>query len=120
HGHLSEGRRWLTGALAGAPASAVPAPMRARALLGAGLLAYEQSDLAAAETLFDESLALFRSLNDRQGIALLLAKLGMVARVQCDFARAAHLNEASLALAHELGDRPVVAFALLDRGTAAR
>jgi predicted ATPase/transcriptional regulator with XRE-family HTH domain len=67
HGHLREGRRWLEGMLAGSP-EAWPA-VRAKALYGAGALAEDQGDYAAARAFFAESLALRRELLDAGAFA---------------------------------------------------
>src|SRR5262249_55116898 len=74
HGHLSEGRRWLEGALARAEGAAPP--VRAKALHGAGNLAREQGDYGRAAALLREGLALRRGLGDPAGIAATLNKLG--------------------------------------------
>jgi hypothetical protein len=58
HGHLREGRRWLAAVLAGSR-GALPA-VQAPALSGAGALAEDQGDYAAARAFFEASLALRR------------------------------------------------------------
>jgi predicted ATPase/DNA-binding SARP family transcriptional activator len=97
-GHLSEGRRWLEEALA-QPGTA---PARAKALRGAGALAWAQGDYARAETLFEESLALRRELGDRQGVAEAINGLASVARDRGEYARARALFEVNLAVCREL------------------
>ena len=60
HGHLSEGRRWLAVALAqGAPERTAA---RALALSGAGNLAHQQGEYAAARAYHQEALAIRRAL----------------------------------------------------------
>jgi hypothetical protein len=80
-GHLSEGRGWLeevsAPAGAGAHTSFGTAAVRAKALNGAGVLAYEQGDYARATVLHEESLALRHELGHKQGIA---ANLDWLAR----------------------------------------
>jgi predicted ATPase/transcriptional regulator with XRE-family HTH domain len=99
-GYLSEGRRWLSQALAaGADA---PASTRAKALRGAGSLAYQQGDFKAATSLFAQSLALCRELGDRQGIAEALGNLGRTALRRADYGAARASLEESLALCTEL------------------
>ena len=49
---------------------------RAKALLEAGLLASAQGDDGAAQSLYEESLAIFRELGDREYIAVTLGNLG--------------------------------------------
>ncbi|HWE61630.1 MAG TPA: adenylate/guanylate cyclase domain-containing protein, partial [Chloroflexota bacterium] len=94
-GHLSEGRGWLDELLAD---GAGAASLRARALRGAGVLAYNQGDFARAVALTEQSLALYEQLGERQGVAATLNLLGYVAVKQGDGARACTLSEASLAL----------------------
>src|SRR5205814_1975967 len=79
-GHLSEGRRWLEGFIGIAVAGG--AAIRARALMGAGVLAYHQGDYERAGQRHEESLGLQRELGDRLGIASSLNTLGLVAYQQ--------------------------------------
>ena len=73
-GHLNEGRRWLErGLVEGGP---VPVPVRAKALSRAGWMASQQGDGPGAIARLEESLTLFRRLEDREGIAMSLADLG--------------------------------------------
>jgi tetratricopeptide (TPR) repeat protein len=102
HGHQRESRRWIEEALA--QSSQVPPALRARALAGAGWLAYDQGDYELATQYHDESLALFRGLHDRLGIAEALHGVGELALSQGEYTRACALFEESLALRAELGD----------------
>ncbi len=102
-GHLGEGRERLAQALE-ADRADTPAA-RAKALHGAGGLAWSQGDYAAARELQEESLAIRRELGDRRGIASVLGNLGNVAQCQGDYAAARGLQEESLAIRRELGDR---------------
>src|SRR5206468_2248739 len=125
-GYLSEGREQLEGMLAlSAPATgpsgqALPSPsrsqsrmsFRAKALNGAGGLAWQQGDYEAARALHQESLAIKRELGDKGGIAASVNNLGLVADSQGDFASARALYEESLALRRELGDKWGISYAL--------
>jgi predicted ATPase/DNA-binding XRE family transcriptional regulator len=113
-GHLSEGRRWLEAALA-ADDGATP-EARVRALNGAGFLATVQGDLARGVALREESLAIARAIEDRQGVASSLTGLGFIAAWQGDHTRAMTLLEEALAIARELGDQTAIAFALVGMG----
>jgi DNA-binding NarL/FixJ family response regulator len=116
-GHLSEGRCWLARALErDAPRRG---QARARALNAAAVLARAQGDYAAARPLFEESLAIFRELGDRRGIANALHNLGSVSRFQGDYAGAARLFDEGLALSRELGDTWGIGVALAMRGALA-
>jgi tetratricopeptide (TPR) repeat protein len=101
-GHFSEGRGWLEWALACPGAAA--AGLRATALKGGGNLALQQGEYGQAAVLYEEALALFRGLDDKQGIAGSLTNLGIVVCRQHDFERATALFEEAVALARERGD----------------
>jgi len=107
HGHLSEGRQWLEKALA-IEVSQVPSAVRAKALNGTGVLAHYQGDYRQAKVLCEESLALFRELEDKRGMVASLNGLGLIVgqatRARNDYAVARALYEESLAILRELGD----------------
>ena len=85
HGHLREGLSWLERALTGGDGASTP--VRARALLGAGMLAHYVDDDARAVPCLQESLALYRTTSDRWGVAFTLTILGIVAEDAGDFVR---------------------------------
>ena len=117
-GYLSEGRAWLSRALAmdaGAGSTA-----RARALYGHGFLAWRQGLFDDATVLGEASLALSRRRGDTLGMASAFSLLEHVARSRGDHARAVALPEQSLALFRELGDTWGIATALVAVGNAAR
>jgi predicted ATPase/DNA-binding CsgD family transcriptional regulator/transcriptional regulator with XRE-family HTH domain len=116
-GHLSEGRRWLDAVLSAAGAGTAPAALRARALLGAGLMAEWLGDKQASESLCTECLTLARAFDDQPCVAWALAWLGMVRMSRGDFARTSTLLEESLQLFQELHDQRGMAYALLNLGT---
>ncbi len=91
----------------------VPPLIEARARYGAGQLAYVQTDYEVAVELYRESLALYRSSNDKQGIALSLSGLGNVAEERCEYSHAQELHEKSLALYRELNDQRGIATELV-------
>jgi predicted ATPase/transcriptional regulator with XRE-family HTH domain len=102
-GHLSEGQGWFDRLLG--QGADVPRAVRARALHISGQLAYAMGELARAEALQEESLALRRELDDRRGIANMLSNLGVIAQDRGDLDRAEMLLEECLAVDRELGDR---------------
>jgi len=103
-GHLSEGRRWLEEALAKDVRAAVPKPVRARVLTGAGRLLVEQGDCEAGTTLLEESMAAFRQVRHNQALAEAVDNLGIARAYQGDLERANALFEESLELYREAGD----------------
>jgi predicted ATPase/DNA-binding SARP family transcriptional activator len=121
-GHLSEGRAWLERWLdrLGDDSPAPLAPARAKALHGAGFLAYDQGDYAQAEVYGTRCLTLRRGLGDTRGVAAVLTNLGEVARRRGDYARASALYEESLALERDCGDTNGVSIKLQNLGWIAR
>jgi non-specific serine/threonine protein kinase len=124
-GPVSEGRRWLTAALARCDSASpgthpdAPTPTRALALTWAGILAYMDGDVRNSRPLLEQSVALSRELGDARLLARALRHLGAL----CEFAGEAdaavtYLEEA-LPLARQAGDT-VVAEVLFDLGNGAR
>jgi tetratricopeptide (TPR) repeat protein len=84
-------------------------PVRAQVLHLAGKLAFQQSDLARARALDEESLSLARELGDPSTTANALSGMGIIARKRGDLAEAQALYEESLTLFRELGDSASIA-----------
>ncbi len=110
-GYLSEGRRWLNAVLArvGASEPGSPRPLAlnqavAKALVGAGHLAWLQGDYVVARRQLEESVDLWRGLGDTHGLAFALHILGHVANDQRDYVAAQALFEESLRRYQALGD----------------
>ncbi|MBI3661212.1 tetratricopeptide repeat protein, partial [Candidatus Acetothermia bacterium] len=116
-GHFTEGRRWLEEALTKTP---VRTTARASALNGAGNLAFDQGDYAAARSLYQESLTIKRELGDKRGIAASLNNLGNVAYVQGDYVAARSFHQESLTIKRELGDKRGISATLNNLGEVAR
>jgi predicted ATPase len=110
-GHLSEGRTQLARALSGSR-GVVATPVRAKALLAAGILACTQGDIAQAEALCGESLALFRALGDHQSSADSLLWLGRAAWQRSDYAAARTLIEEAVILYRDVHESNDIASAL--------
>jgi tetratricopeptide (TPR) repeat protein len=110
-GHMKEGRAQILRLLAESGATA-PVVVRARALSTAGFLTSLQGDPDIARDLLEESLALWRALGDRAGIATVLQHLGWMAVRPWDRTTARPLAEESLALGRELGEPRGLAGAL--------
>lgn len=110
-GYASEGRGHLDALLA-LPGSAAFTGLRAKGLLGAGQLARDEGDYAAARALMEDSVALFRAAGDGSGLRQALFGTGFVARTQDDHAAARELFGEALASARSAGDDYVAALAL--------
>jgi predicted ATPase/DNA-binding CsgD family transcriptional regulator len=117
-GHLSEGRGWLERALALSDPSERTMP-RAKALSAAGVLAFLQSDLAAARSRLEESLDIWRELRDLRGTAFALTFLGRTLSRSGD-PQGRALGRESVAIFRKLGDRWGLALSLDFLGELAR
>jgi predicted ATPase len=126
--YLSEGRVHLARALAQrqvAEAGATDAPGNvavkqavARALNGAGTLAFFQSDYVAARAHYEQSLPLYREIGERGAVPAALMNIGNVAFCQGDYTAAQRVCQESLALLRELGDSGAIPSALMNVGYA--
>ena len=117
HGHWSEGRTWLEAALA--RSSNTPSPASAKALRGAGFLAWRQGDNERATALSEKGLALCRELGDKRYGAWFLMHLGDVALNQGDHPRATRLLRDALIMSRESGDQWFIALAIAHLGEMA-
>lgn len=109
-GHYSEGGEWLERALAKASAG-VEAQYRAKASLGAGMLAFLQCEYDVATTRLESALAQYKELDDTAGIALVMQRLGGVARERGDYVTAENLHCQSYDQFESLSDRSGMAWA---------
>jgi predicted ATPase/DNA-binding NarL/FixJ family response regulator len=116
-GHFSAGLDRLQGFLS-AP-GAVPSRLRARALLGLGMLEYRTAAHEAAHTHLAESIRLARRAGDLSTVAEALAHLGRMAIDADELERAQSFLEESLEIARATGDRAGVARGLGHLGTLA-
>lgn len=117
-GYFSEGRAWLAQALA-RDETAGPDDTRAKALNGAGVLAWNQGDYTAARLAYEEALAIKREAGDQLAVSALLNNLGNLAMDQGDYATACSYHEESLLLKRALDDQPGIAISLGNLGRVA-
>ncbi|HET7027047.1 MAG TPA: tetratricopeptide repeat protein, partial [Candidatus Limnocylindrales bacterium] len=113
--HLGEGLAMLRELLA-CPGGAAMSFGRAKAVNGAGGLAYWQNDFPAAQAYYEEHLAIVRALGDRAGVAEALMNLAFMRAVARALADAFPLYEQSAELYRALGDPRGEAAALLGLG----
>jgi predicted ATPase/class 3 adenylate cyclase len=103
-GHLHEGRARLTTILAMPEGAAYP-DSRARALEGAGGIAYWQGDMPATTAFYDECLALRRKGDDRRELANAIYNASFPLMVnRSDLGRSQQLLEEALSIYRELAD----------------
>lgn len=118
----AEGRTYLMRALA-QPGAAGRTDLRARALYGAGVLAWNQANCARkvviTRGLLEESLAIRRERGDRRGIAATNLNIGLALQHDGDDVGAETLYAESLAISQELGDTVGIARSLRNLGRLA-
>jgi predicted ATPase/DNA-binding SARP family transcriptional activator len=117
-GRMAEGRSWLQRALDANPDT--PSSARAKALRAVAALARNGGDLAAARELGEQSLAAFRTLNDRAGVIAALNGLMITSQGQEDLEGSLRYGYETLALAEEAGDARMVAAALNNTASTLR
>jgi predicted ATPase len=101
-GSYSEGRRWVDEVLALPGGEA--APKRAKAMTGAGAMAFLQCDYDRATELLDEAIVLARAHGDRMSLAQSLQFRGSIARERGEYEQAIDLHLLSRTIWLELGD----------------
>jgi predicted ATPase/Tfp pilus assembly protein PilF len=111
-GDLTEGRSWLRSALE--CGKTAPPELRARALNGAGGLAYYQADYPAAQAHYQEALHLFTQLGDHRSAARTRNNLGLVANDLGAYSEARRYFEPVLAELRQAGDDPYALAAVLN------
>lgn len=122
-GHLREGSAWIADALrrtevniSNGTLTKTQRNLRAQSLDILGVFSQWQGDLDAALRLQEESLGLFRELEDLAGIAKALDDCGILFVQRGDHERAATALNESLILWHELGHTAGIANCLLFLG----
>lgn len=116
-GDFSEGRRYLADVLDQAERIA---PACVPALVGAGVLAYQQGDYEEAVALLEEAAPLARQRERAADLTLALNVLGLALQRRGEYARASVLHEEALALARKRGDRWSISFGLNNLALLAR
>lgn len=117
-GYVTEGRQWLQTMLSRSRDS--PPPVRAKALVGAGILAWRQRDYEFATMQLQESMTFFRELGDLSGGAQALHFLGVIAEHHGDYDRARTLLAESLVNCRKSEDKRRMAVSLNSLGEVAR
>ena len=122
-GRLVEGRAWTEDLLSlssQVTTNRTSEFARAKALQGAAELAHAQGCNMDAAEKFEESLEIYRKLEEKAGIASVLVELGSARRFEEDTDRTMALSEEGLTLSREVGDLRHAAIALNTLGHLAR
>jgi predicted ATPase/class 3 adenylate cyclase len=106
-GHLAEGRRWFEEVLA-MPTGQGRTPARAKAMIGAGGIAWWQQDRESAGVFYEGALVVEREVGDPARIAEALYNLAFVVAGD-DLESAARMLQESLDLFRQVGDERGVA-----------
>ena len=106
-GHLTEGREWFK-VILDLPSGQRSTLARAKALIGAGGMAWWQKDRDAAGACYEEAVAIERELGDPARLAEALYNLSFVLAGE-DIEAAARMLEESLSLFHRAGHESGVA-----------
>jgi predicted ATPase len=113
--HFSEGRYWLESVLL--QQHNISKPLQAQLLHGLGQILWDQGARDDVVPLYEKSLAIFRELDDKAGVAGVLDGLGYAVSSHLnDFERALALHHEALALCQALGNRRGVAVSLYNQG----
>lgn len=116
-GYYSAGRVLLESMLSNA--SDISKPALGKVQVRAALLAQSQGDYSQAMKLYEQSLALFLGLGDKDSISAVLRSMGNVVYEQGDYKQARKLIEAHLEFKREIGDKHSIANSLNDLGNMA-
>ena len=117
-GYWSEGGRWLEAAL-GLPRAQARTAKRAKALYGADTFAWRLGG-PTTRSKIEESVAIYRELGEKHGLAEVLSWLGLRWTFQSNLAAARMPLDEAVALAREVGDPWLLAKALRSLGNFMR
>jgi len=74
----------------------------------------QNRDPSEAVKLFNESLSIYRAVNDKMGVAIVIHHLGMIEQTKHHYPEARELYNQSLKIKRELGYRPVMSVTLFN------
>ena len=115
-GHFGESRRWLEQVLA--VSEGAPSSLRARALLGQGVVTFMLGDLRGGTALLEESLCLSLEAEDGVATAWATGWLGVPTTYAGDHERAMTYYQESLVLWRQLADPWGIAWMAMGLGSA--
>ena len=110
--HYEEGQEWIRRAAE----TANNEQARAKALQWSGILARQQGKFQAAKNLSNQSLDIYRKLENAEGIAKALSVLGSISYFEQEFSVAQKVWHEALAMYRQLEDKRGIAFVLNNLG----
>ena len=111
-GYLHEGRQWLERVIALFETGYSGAAIQAKVFMGAGMLAWRQSENNQAVELMEKSLAISRQIGDPAIISRILQSLATIESARGNYPRSTAILEEALALDRESGNRENLAYDL--------
>jgi predicted ATPase len=118
-GFVAEGREWFARLLDVVPID-LRTRLRARGLYAAALFAIRQADYAAGNGLLQESLILFREVDDQRNVAYALDSLAYLAIEQADYPEAEARAREAIDLLRARSSREGLCFSLIHLAIALR
>lgn len=114
-GHYGDSTNWLTSARINFEFIKNKAGV-AQVLKTAGTVNAQQGHFEMARSLYEDSLALRRELDDKPNIGALLSNLGILARLRGEYDYSIELHESALAIRRDVGDKAAIANSLNNLG----
>jgi len=111
-GYLNEGRQWLERVIALFDKGYSDAALQAKVYMGAGMLAWRQSEYYQAAEYAEKSLALTRQTGDPAAISRILQSLATIESARGNYKRSTAILEEVLVLDRESGNRENLAYDL--------
>jgi non-specific serine/threonine protein kinase len=115
HGHLAEAAAWVDEVLS---LPGLPNPLRTKAHIAAGSIAYWRGDMAASRQHDEQALAMARNFGDRALELHVLFNFAFNPLLSGDYETAIALWERAADIAKEIGDRAMAARAVQSIGFA--
>jgi predicted ATPase/DNA-binding SARP family transcriptional activator/Tfp pilus assembly protein PilF len=111
-GYLDEGRQWLSQVMTLLAAGCDSAAIQAKVFMGAGMLAWRQSEYDQATEYMEKSLALTRQIEDPAAISRILQSLATIESARGNYTRATAILEEVLAMDRQSGNWENLAYDL--------
>ncbi|HEX7433311.1 MAG TPA: tetratricopeptide repeat protein [Anaerolineaceae bacterium] len=111
-GYLDEGRQWLERVIALFEPGCAGLAIQAKVFMGAGMLAWRQSEYSQAAVYTEKSLASTRQIEDPEAVSRILQSLATIESARGNYTRATTILEEVLILDRASGNRENLAYDL--------